>query len=266
MLVDFRNGMHARKEKFPCLCFVAEQTGSSVAMAATGTPPSVNLKYSTDLDEWLDFTPGTTTVSLPTPGSKIWMKAGNGGNSTFSSGGSVYWRFSISGKVAAYGSIMSLLDPLDQLRELNNDSNQFCFNHLFYNCAALTNPPELPATALSYSCYTYMFSGCTSLKTAPSLPALTITQNCYAYMFDGCISLTNAPELPAISCSSDATGAYRLMFNGCTSLSAAPSILPLTRGNCASVYDRMFINCTSLSVAPPMMLSSITSNSGGWDL
>ena len=153
MLIDFRNGMNRKKQKFPCLCFVAEQDNSSVAMAAVGEPPSVSLRYSFDLENWQNFVPGTTTVPLATAGSKVWLKAADGGNTQFASSNSVYWKFSLTGKIAAYGSIMSLLDPNDELRELNDASNSNCFGNLFNNCVALTLPPDLPATTISKNCY-----------------------------------------------------------------------------------------------------------------
>lgn len=103
-------------------------------------------------------------------------------------------RFTMSGKIAASGSIMSM-------------SNE--------------NPDD---TALTFDCeFIAMFMGCTALTTAPELPATTLTKYCYALIFQGCTSLTTAPEiLPATTM---AEGCYRMMFYGCTSLTTAPIIM-----------------------------------------
>ena len=265
MLIDFRNGMNGKKQKFPCLCFVAEQDSSSVAMTAVGSPPSVNLRYSFDLEDWQDFVPGTTTVPLATTGSRVWLKAADGGNTRFASSNSIYWKFSLTGKIAAYGSIMSLLDPNDELRELNDASNSNCFGNLFHDCVTLTLPPDLPATTISKNCYQSMFNGCTSLKKAPKLPALTLKAYCYQYMFNNCASLTDSPELPAVSSEISSNESYECMFKGCVSLTAAPSILPMKILDGGAIYQSMFENCTSLSIAPPI-LATQTIHTWGWDL
>ena len=92
------------------LCFTAEEPGATVSMAKTGTPPEVNLLYSTDSSTWDTFTPGTTTVTLANAGDKMWLKAGPGGNSGTGSSSSNYWKFSFTNHVAASGNIMSLLN------------------------------------------------------------------------------------------------------------------------------------------------------------
>ena len=92
-------------------------------------------------------------MPLATTRSRVWLKASDGGNTRFASSESAYWKFSLTGKIAAYGSIMSLLDPNDELRELNDTSNSNCFGNLFHDCAALTLPPDLPATTISKNCY-----------------------------------------------------------------------------------------------------------------
>lgn len=62
-------------------------------------------------------------------------------------------------------------------------------NSMFYNCASLTEAPELPATTLANDCYYAMFQNCTSLTVAPELPSATLPNACYAFMFNGCSSL-----------------------------------------------------------------------------
>lgn len=81
----------------------------------------------------------------------------------------------MSGSIAASGNVMSLMDENNFETKLVTDSKDY-YRSLFYNCAALTTAPELPATTLTVdSCYTSMFYGCSNLITAPELPATTLT-------------------------------------------------------------------------------------------
>lgn len=197
------------------LCFTAEQANSTVAMTANGSAPSVNLLYSTDAVNWSPFVVGTTTVTLASVGDKVWLKAGTGGNTRFGSSTSNYNTFSLSGLVAASGSIMSLLDGEEE-ENFTLPAN-YAFGCLFYNCGTLTAAPSLPATTLKNNCYAWMFRNCTSLTAAPELNATTLTSNCYIQMFRGCTSLTVVPELPAETLTS---GCYSFLFDGCSSLAA----------------------------------------------
>jgi hypothetical protein len=82
-----------------------------------------------------------------------------------------------SGKIAASGNIMFLMDKTGELRDLTG--KDFCFIHLFTGCDSLTKAPELPATILANGCYIGMFDGCDSLTQAPELPATTLAYKCY---------------------------------------------------------------------------------------
>ena len=141
------------------LCFTAEQAGSTVAMAVTGTPTKGQaFEYSTDGTNWSVFTPGTTTITLANVGNKVYFR---GDNITVSQSTSIRYRFVMSGKIAASGNIMSLLDKTCQSTRILND---FCYNYMFYNCTSLTTAPALPATALENGCYQSMFGNCISLQ------------------------------------------------------------------------------------------------------
>lgn len=74
-----------------------------------------------------------------------------------------------SGKIAASGNIMFLMDKTGELRDLTGKS--YCFRNMFAGCDSLTKAPELPATILAEYCYDGMFRGCTSLTKA-SFPNL----------------------------------------------------------------------------------------------
>ncbi len=240
-------GNEAPAVVIPDLCFTAKQAGSTVAMAVKGTPTKGQaFEYSTDGTNWSVFIPGTTTITLANVGNKVYFR---GDNKTVSESTSVYYKFVMSGKIAASGNIMSLLDKTCQSTRISKD---YCYCYMFDNCTSLTTAPELPATTLVSGCYYYMFNGCTSLTMAPALPATTLAVYCYAYMFSGCKSLTTTPSLPATTL---VGSCYQYMFRGCTSLTAAPT-LPATTlvPNC---YNSMFRGCTSLTTAPALPATTL---------
>jgi hypothetical protein len=117
-----------------------------------------------------------------------------------------------SGKIAASGNIMFLMDKTGELKDLSG--KDYCCAYMFQSCTSLTQAPELPATTLTESCYNSMFAGCTYLRQAPELPATTLADYCYTYMFAGCASLTQAPALPATTL---ADYCYNSMFEACKS-------------------------------------------------
>ena len=220
------------------LCFTAEEAGSTVAMAVSGTPTKGQaFEYSTDGTNWSVFTPVTTTITLANAGDKVYFR---GDNTTVSESTSIYYKFVMSGKIAASGNIMSLLDKTCQSTTI---SNNYCYYYMFEGCTSLTTAPALPATTLANYCYSYMFRYCTSLTTAPALPATTLASGCYDRMFKDCTSLTTAPSLPATTL---ANYCYMSMFNGCRSLTTAPALPATTLAN--NCYGYIFNGCRSLQV------------------
>ena len=220
------------------LCLTAEEAGSTVALTKTNSPPAVTLETSRDGLVWTPYTIGDT-ITLANVGDRIFFASGDGGNTRLSTGGGNRHTFTFSGRIAASGNTMSLLNRNEALTEI---SGTYALAYLFDNCTSLVAAPELPATTLASSCYQDMFNGCTSLVAAPELPATTLASSCYRHMFDGCTSLVAAPELPATTLTS---GCYREMFYNCTSLVAAPE-LPATTLT-SSCYNSMFFGCTSLT-------------------
>ena len=229
------------------LCFTAEKAGSTVAMAVKGTPTKGQaFETSTDGTNWSVFTPGTTTITLANAGDKVYFR---GDNTTVSESSSIYYNFVMSGKIAASGNIMSLLDKTCRSTTI---SNNYCYYSMFNGCTSLTTAPELPATTLATDCYRNMFYGCTSLTTAPALPATTLAVYCYSSMFQRCTSLTTAPELPATTL---ANYCYNSMFDGCASLTTAPELPATTLANYC--YNSMFSGCTSLTTAPALPATTL---------
>ena len=227
------------------LCFTAEEAGSTIAMAVNGTPTKGQaFETSTDGTNWSVFTPGDTTITLANAGDKVYFR---GDNTTVSESDEMYYQFVMSGKIAASGNIMSLLDTTCKSTTI---SNNYCYYYMFSRCTSLTTAPALPATTLASNCYISMFYDCTSLTTAPALPATTLATYCYSFMFYNCPSLTTAPSLPATTL---ASGCYDSMFNDCTSLQVYSSSgaghtkawrIP-TSGSASSYTSQhhMFYNC-----------------------
>ena len=225
------------------LCFTAEQANSTVRISKSGSPSSKTILYSTDAVNWSAYTIGTDIV-LENVGDKVWMKAGEGGNSGgWHTSAMSFYRFKMTGLIAASGNLMSIVD---------GETETFTakvFRSLFQGCTSLTTAPALPATTLAKNCYCKMFDRCSSLISVPAvLPAETlvagtnIDSGCYAQMFYGCTSLTTAPALPATTL---ASYCYSEMFSGCTSLTATP-LLPATSLP-TRCYFEMFSGCTSLA-------------------
>ena len=219
------------------LCFTAEQANSTVHLDKVGSPNAVSLETSTDGRTWSDYSwSGNTgdTVALTNIGDKVYMRAKNE-NSTIGSSDTNYYKFVMSGKIAASGNIQTLLKA-DGSR---TDAPANCYSYMFSGCSSLTTAPELPATTLATECYYCMFANCTSLTTAPALPATTLAGNCYFSMFQDCTSLTSAPALPAITL---ASSCYFYMFSGCTSLTSAPALPATTLADYC--YYGMFNSCS----------------------
>lgn len=227
------------------LCFTAEAAGSTVSMASYQSPtiPAPVLETSSDKVHWVAFVPDTTVITLSEVGDKVYFR---GDNTTFgyvktSPAVNSGWKFTMTGRIAASGNVMSILDKNCESLTIFEVG---ALRLIFQNCSALTSAPELPATALSQACYTSMFYGCTSLTTPPKLPAMTLAVGCYATMFAGCTALTETPKLPAATVVSTA---YIMMFNGCTSLTTLPA-LPATTIDFSAYYG-MFQGCSGIKIS-----------------
>ena len=225
------------------LCFTAKEPNSTIRMTKGEYAPEVSLYTSIDGRNWTSFIPNETIITLANVGDTIYFKAGNSGNNRFCATNEATTEyaniFSLTGKIAASGNIMSLLDGDNPTTELHYN---YTFAQLFRNCISLTTTPELPATTLSRYCYTNMFSGCSSLTQAPELPATTLSDICYYGMFRDCTSLTQAPSLPATTLS---RYCYHKMFYGCSSLTQAPELPATTLTE--KCYSNMFNGCIQLN-------------------
>ena len=226
------------------LTFTSSQDNSTIALNAVGTPDPISLEYCTNNeDTWQPYTVGDTLTIAN--GQKVKFR---GNNSTFSKGDNDYYNFAMTGKIAASGSVMTLIDQANDYRIVGN----YMFAYLFKDCASLETAPELPATQLANYYYRNMFQGCTSLTTAPALPATTLANSCYQSMFYRCSSLTTAPALPATTL---ANSCYQSMFHSCTSLTTAPALPATTLAT--RCYKDMFNGCSSLTQAPELPATTL---------
>ena len=235
--------------EYPGLCFTAQQANSDVALMNYGSPALPDFEISVNGNSWTNYTPGSF-ILLENIGDKIYFrKAGEGVATSFSTDYNNYAYFAMTGKIAASGNVMSLIDPSCEAKEIPCDK---CFYRLFINCSSLTAAPTLPATSLKEACYCCMFIGCGSLTAAPELPATNLAVLCYSSMFQDCTSLTAVPNLPATNL---AEYCYQIMFNGCSKLTAAPA---LNATNLAErCCDGMFQDCTSLTAAPELPATNL---------
>ena len=225
------------------LTFTAEEAGSTFGIGKTYEEMTENfdfdLQYSLDDGvSWINLRDGDI-VTLRDSGDKALLR---GVNPEGLSNG--YYKFVMSGKIFASGSVMSIVDGCGRSVVIPGEA---CFANLFKNCLSLTHAPELPATTLRTSCYAKMFYGCKNLREAPKLPSMKMAGACYSEMFANCTSLTQAPELPALLLANDC---YISMFEFCKSLTKAPK---LPAGIMADFcYLQMFAYCTNLTEAPEL--------------
>ena len=227
------------------LTFTAEEDSSTFGILNKNNNPDV--QYSLDGGEtWTALVKGDS-ITLVHKGDKALLRGDN--PEGFSKWYNKYSSFTMTGKIAVSGSVMSLIDGTGETLVVPAD---YCFYSLFSGCTSLTQAPELPATTLAERCYAYMFEGCTSLTQAPELPATTLADGCYAYMFEGCTSLTQVPELPATTL---VKSCYNGMFKGCTNLTQAPELPATTLAE--SCYAYMFEGCTSLTQVPELPATTL---------
>lgn len=245
-------------ERLPWLCFTALESNSTVGLRFGGNLTSRNLKISYDAATWTQWDFSTVTLAK---GEKVYLKGTNGSMAVSGTG---WTQFVMTGRIAASGSVMTLLyenDPWTDVFICHN-TNEYYFFRLFQYCTALEEPPELPARQsnstnsawkLGQSCYYEMFDGCTALKRAPKLPFKYTSSSCCTKMFNNCKSIIIGPELNAEDLSQSC---YASMFAGCTSMVKGPSLVRggenadnTAPGNCMM---NMFRSCTSLVQAPEL--------------
>ena len=182
------------------LYFEAVNSNSTVALISMlETAP--NLEYSTDGTTWQEWQHTTAdgthtfdTLTLTAVGDRVYLRGDNqNGLGTMQEGAEMllYSRFVMSGKIAAGGNIMSLLDKYTEMTEIQAFGLMMLFGDITGD-----NPN-------------------TSLTSAAAMPAVTTIgdQGCDS-MYLGCTSLTSAAAMPAVTTIGE--GGCDSMYNGCT--------------------------------------------------
>ena len=243
------------------LTFTAEEDDSKFGIKTTSDwvdpdidthwdNPDIKIQYSLNGGKSWTKLPADTLIPLKRKGDKALLRGNN--PQGFSDTTSKYTKFVMTGRIAASGSIMSLIGGNEKNLTIKGEK---CFYRLFIDCTSLTQAPELPAKTLAPGCYEEMFKGCTNLTQAPKLPAKKLSDECYLEMFGNCTSLTQAPELPATTL---AKNCYQCMFGKCINLTQAPQLPATTLSeNC---YLGMFFECTSLTQAPELPATTLATS------
>lgn len=232
------------------LCFTAN-AGSDVTISSTNNWTSSDpqakpvIKYSSDRENWYDWSWGTTEYTLHAGQSVYWR-----GDNDYIATQRSYFRFAITGgTVALSGNLMTLLDSTGVSLSISAVGRGFYY---LFGKAAITSAPELPATTLAPHCYCQLFYECSQLVSPPStLPATTVPETAYYNMFGYCSQLTYTPTFPpALTVGSQG---MRNMFAGCSSLRAFNALTPTSVGAPTDTSDTsssevayMFYGCSSL--------------------
>ena len=242
--VDFPDLIRDRLEVAP-KPYLTFKSPNSFTLKVNDTTKHWNgtLEYSTNASTWSTWD-GTTTLSSATKGSSNALYLRGIGNSVITGNSSDYKWVLTGSNIKCIGNIENLLDYATVTAGNHPTMESYCYCHMFEDCTALTQAPELPATTLENQCYQSMFNGCTSLTQAPALPAMTLADWCYYYMFQGCTALTQAPALPATTL---AKNCYGNMFQGCTSLTQVPELPATTLAQ--GCYTYMFQRCTAIKLS-----------------
>ena len=179
--------------------FEAVQANSTVAMMSTLTT-APNLEYSTDGVTWQEWQHTTAegvhtfdTLTLTAVGDRVYLRGDNPdglGDNPEGAETPVYSHFEMTGKIAAGGNIMSLLDKDAGMTEIP----AFGFVLLFSSFdtenpnTSLTVAAAMPSvTTIGEGGCEGMYANCTSLTAAAAIPAVTtIGEGGCASMYAGC--------------------------------------------------------------------------------
>ena len=247
------------------LCFTAEEPNSTVSLMAKDSAPVVDLMTSRDGDTWSPYTVGNT-ITLSNVGDFVQFKAGPGGNQAMGTSSDGYNYFSMTGKVAASGNLVSLLDETCTMNEIVAPG---AFRRIFFECMSLVKAPEIPFTKLSDYCFKEAFQK-VSITETPMVQAtvygvracdnmfswntkltklnftdkpISISDNSFKGFFYNVASLVDVPE--AIRVSTPSTSSFDALYQFCSSIKIPTSFyvneLP------SSLFYNTYTGCSSLS-------------------
>lgn len=255
----------------------AQEANSTVALAST-LPTAPNFEYSTDGVTWKEWQHTTAdgvhtfdTLTLTAVGDRVYLRGDNpNGLGTMPEGAEIplFSHFEMTGKIAAGGNIMSLLDKNMEMTEIPASGLLALFGDITEENpnTSLTAAAAMPAlTSIGESGCAEMYTGCTSLTAAAAMPVVTTIGNygC-AGMYANCTSLTSAAAMPALTSIGERGCAE--MYAGCTSLTTAaaamPAVTTIGKEGCAGMYA----GCTSLTSAAAMPVVTTIGNAGFFNM
>lgn len=141
-------------------------------------------EYSTDGINWTDAV--QVTVTLSNVGDKVYYRGIQSAEPVLTAMEAP--RFIMTGKIAASGSVMSLINNTP---EDNTITYPNAFRELFHDCLSLVAAPEFPATTLTRNAYAQAFYGCENLVEGPEIMATEMSNYCFSYMFRNCYNLSS---------------------------------------------------------------------------
>lgn len=189
-----------RPPEVKALCFTANTADSRILLVNNWNPTSVTLEYSTDGKNWSTYTIWGTVIILSSVWDKAYLRNTSTTTTGFSTNGSDYYYFYMTGSVSASWDVTYLIN-----KNTSTTVSSWCFLNLFKDCTSLTTCPSIPATTINSYCYLQMFYWCTNLTTLPKLPATTLKRECYEYMFNWCTNIKLSTSQTGIY-----TTAYRI--------------------------------------------------------
>ena len=207
--------------------FEAQEANSTVALTSTLTT-APNLEYSTDGETWQEWQHTTAegvhtfdTITLTAIGDRVYLRGDNpNGLGTMPEGAEMplYSHFVMSGKIAAGGNIMSLLDKDGETTEIPAFGFMLLFGDMMgeNQNTSLTSPAAMSTvTHIGVFGCAYMYAVCTSLTAAADMPVLTtISDGGCNSMYGRCTSLTAASDMPGLTTIGAVGCDY--MYGGCT--------------------------------------------------
>ena len=139
------------------LTFKAEEANSTLTLT-WNTDESVEISKDSG-KSWSTYAKGTT-ITLAQVNDSVQFR---GQLTKLNIDAFIHPAFTMTGKIAASGSITSLKDGNGG----NLDTVASGFGGMFMNCDSLTQAPELPSKSVVNGGYERMFENCTSLVEAP---------------------------------------------------------------------------------------------------
>ena len=242
--------------------FEAVEANSTVALTSTLTT-APNLEYSTDGETWQEWQHTTAegthtfdTLTLTAVGDRVYLRGDNpNGLGALPEGAEspLYSHFEMTGKIAAGGNIMSLLDKTMAMTVVPAMSFVLLFGDITEknpNTSIISAATMSSLTAIGNAGCTFMYRNCTSLTTAATMSSLTaIGDYGCSEMYSGCDSLTSAAAMPLLTTIGDygCSG----MYYDCTSLTSAAA-MPLLTTIGDHGCEEMYYGCDSLTSAAAM--------------